>query len=244
MGSAGAHTINAFDGRYIDTTWNFADGYYWFDQIQRVGYFYDKVIALAVLTDPTTHFIGRDTDADIRRYQINFASTFSPAMTSFFRGSMGEDWRAIAPRFDASDNLVYPDPSAQAAGNMTGTPIDPDIGFSIELYASVLGMTYIPQTYSQDFLDRSRIWVNGGAEHVDIDHTHTIVTYTDPVSGLTYNAVSYPDGSGNETGVGAQMLMHAQRLDARNETATLRRYIDNIDIVRRLTFLLGGGAQP
>ena len=37
------------------------------DQINRVGYFYDKVIALAVLTDPTTHFIGRDTDADIRR---------------------------------------------------------------------------------------------------------------------------------------------------------------------------------
>jgi hypothetical protein len=242
--ATGARTINAFDGRYIDTTWNFADGYYWFDQIERVGYFYDKVVALEVLTDPTTHFIGRDTDADIRRYQINFASTFGPAMTSFFRGAMGEDWRAVSPRFDGAGNLVYPSPAEQAAGNATGTPIDPDIGFSIELYATVLGMAYIPQTYNQDFLNRARIWVDGGAEHVDIDPSHTVLHFNDPVSGLTYNAVSYPDGSGNETGVGAQMLLHAQRLDARNESVILRRYIDNIDLVRRMTFLLGGGAQP
>ncbi len=243
-GATGAHTINAFDGRYIDTTWNFADGYYWFEQINRVGYFYDKVVALEVLTDPTTHFIGRDTDADIRRFQINFASTFGPAMTSFFRGAIGEDWRAVGPRFDAAGNLVYPDPASQAAGNMAGTPVDPDIGFSIELYASVLGMSYIPQTYNQDFLNRSRIWVDGGAEHVDIDPSHTVLHYTDAVSGLTYNAVSYPDAGGNETGVGAQMLLHAHRLEAHSEAAALRRYVDNIDIIRRLTFLLGGGAQP
>ena len=243
-GAAGSHVINAFDGRYIDTTWNFADGYYWFEQIQRVGYFYDKVIALEVLTDPTTHFIGRDTDADIRRFQINFASTFGPAMTSFFRGAMGEDWRSVGPRFDVTSDLIYPSPAAQAAGTMAGTPIDPNIGFSIELYASVLGMTFIPQTYNQDFLARSRVWVNGGVEHVDIDPSHTVLHFTDPVSGLTYNAVSYPDVGGNETGVGAQMLLHAQRLAARNQTAALRRYIDNMDIVRRLTFLLGGGAQP
>jgi len=243
-GAAGAHTVNAFDGRYIDTTWNFDDGYYWFDQIQRVGYFYDKVVALSVLTDPTTHFIGRDTDADIRRFQINFASVYGPAMTSFFRGAMGEDWRAVGPRFDGAGNLVYPTPADQAQGTMTGTPIDPDIGFSIELYATVLGMAYIPQTYDQDFLNRSRIWVEGGAEEVHIDPAHTLVTFTDAVSGLTYHAVSYPDATGNETGVGAQMLLHAQRLDTRSEDAVLRRYIDNIDIVRRMTFLLGGGAQP
>src|SRR6185369_10787658 len=132
----------------------------------------------------------------------------------------------------------------QASGNMTGTPVDPDIGFSIELYASVLGMAYIPQTYNQDFLNRSRIWVSGGTEEVTIDRGHTVVQFTDPVSGLTYNAVSYPDGTGNETGVGAQMILHAQRLDTRGEDAVLRRYIDNIDIVRRLTFMLGAGAQP
>ncbi len=240
----GSRTVNAFDGRAIDTTWNFDDGYYWFDQIERVGYFYDKVVALEVLTDPTTHFIGRDTDADIRRYQINFATSFGPAMTSFFRGAIGEDWRAVAPRFDGAGELVYPDPASQAAGNMAGTPVDPDIGFSIELYASVLGMAYIPQTYDQDFLNRSRIWVSGGSEEVQIDPAHTVVQYTDPASGLTYNAVSYPGAAGSETGVGAQMLLHAERLEARGEIAALRRYVDNIDIIRRLTYLLGAGAQP
>lgn len=243
-GGTGSHTINAFDGRYIDTTWNFDAGYYWFDQIERVGYFYDKVVALEVLTDPTTHFIGRDTDADIRRYQINFASTFGPAMTSFFRGAIGEDWRSVGPRFDGAGNLVYPTPAEQATGTAAGTPIDPNVGFSIELYASILGMAYIPQTYNQDFLNRSRIWVNGGAEAIDIDPSRTVLQFTDPASGLTYNAVSYPDAGGEETGVGAQMILHAQRLQTRGEDVVLRSYIDNIDLIRRLTFLLGGGAQP
>lgn len=150
----------------------------------------------------------------------------------------------MAPRFDGANNLVYPAPADQAAGNMTGTPVDPDIGFSIELYATVLGMSYIPQTYDQDFLNRSRIWVDGGAEHVDIDPSHTVLHFTDSVSGLTYNAVSYPDATGNETGVGAQMLLRAQALSTAGQPTVLRRYIDNIDIVRRMTFLLGGGAQP
>ncbi len=240
---AGTHRINAFDGRYIDTTWNFDDGYYWFDQIQRVGYFYDKVVALEVLTDPETHFIGRDTDADIRRYQINFGSTFGPAMTSFFRGTMGEDWATIGPRFDGGFEVVYPTPAELAAGGPGGTPIDPGVGFSIELYATVLGMAYIPQTYDQDFLNRSRIWVEGASEGVVIAPGHTVIDFVDDVSGLTYHAVSYPAG-GRETGVGAQMLLHAQRLQTRGGGQPLRRFIDNIDIVRRLTALLGAGAQP
>ena len=47
-----------------------------------VDKFYDKVLAIQVLTDPTTYFLGRDTDADIRRYQLNFASTFGPSWGS------------------------------------------------------------------------------------------------------------------------------------------------------------------
>ncbi len=235
--------VSPFDGRYIETTWNFDAGYYWFDQLNRVGYFYDKVIALGVLTDPTTHFIGRDTDVDVRRYQINFASSFGPATTAFFGGVMGEDWSSIAPRFDSGGQLQYPSPGQQAIGDMGGTPVDPDAGFSIQLYASVLGMVYIPQTYDQDFLNRSRIFVRGGAEEISIDPSRTIVEFTDPRSGLTYAAVSYPEGA-HETGVGAQMIERANTLQTRGEDVELRRFIDNLDIVRRLTWQLGAGAQP
>ena len=88
-------SIGIEDGRYLETTWNFDAGYYWFDQLERVGFFYDKIIAMQVLVDPTTYFIGRDTDSDIRRYQINFASSFGPSTIGLIRGVLSEDWSRI-----------------------------------------------------------------------------------------------------------------------------------------------------
>ena len=96
--TSGDVRVDAFDGRALETTWDFDAGYFWFDQLERVGYFYDKVLAIQVLTDPTTYFLGRDTDADIRRYQLNFASTFGPSMGTFFGSLLSEEWDHIAPR--------------------------------------------------------------------------------------------------------------------------------------------------
>lgn len=245
----GEAVIDGFDGRFLETTWDFDAGYFWFDQLERVGYFYDKVLALQVLTDPTTYFLGRDTDADIRRYQLNFASTFGPSVTRFFGGLLGEDWSAIAPRIQ-SGTVVYPDPLQIENGNMEGTPVSPNASFSIQLYAAVFGMALIPQTYDQDFLNRSRIWVRGGSEEVTIDPSLPTVEYTHPRSGLTYVAVSYEDADGVEHGVGAQLIKRANTLAARaasgDEQAAfeLDRFIDNIDLVRALTWELGFGAQP
>jgi len=241
--------VDGFDGRFLETTWDFDAGYFWFDQLERVGYFYDKVLAIQVLTDPTTYFLGRDTDADIRRYQLNFANTFGPSMSRFFGGLLAEDWDAIAPRIERG-NLVYPDALEVEQGDMAGTPLAPNASFSIQLYAAVFGMSMIPQTYDQGFLNRSRIWVRGGAEEIDVDPSLTLIEYTDAGSGLTYVAVSYPDIDGVEHGVGAQLLQRARalrvRADAGNEAsaAELDRFIDNLDLVRRLTWELGFGAQP
>ena len=107
----------------------------------------------AILVDPTTYFLGRDTDVDIRRYQLNFATTFPGAMDGFFRGMLGEDWGNISPRMaGTSGTLVWPDPLQLEDGSMGGTPIDPAVGFSIQLFAGVFGMSYIPQTYDEHFL--------------------------------------------------------------------------------------------
>lgn len=244
--------VDGFDGRYLETTWNFDAGYFWFDQLERVGYFYDKVLALETLTDPTTYFLGRDTDADIRRYQLNFASTFGPSMTRFFGGLLAEDWHTFAPRADGGV-LVYPDAKHLIDGDFgadprLSAPIAPNASFSIQLYASVFGMAYIPETYDQDFLNHSRIWVEGGAEAIQVDGP--VETFTDAKSGLTYVAPSYRDPvTGVEHGVGAQLLLRAKALEARAATdpvaaAELDAFIDNIDLVRRLTWRLGFGAQP
>ena len=248
MSGGGEVRVDGFDGRALETTWDFDAGYYWFDQLERVGYFYDKVLALQVLTDPTTYFIGRDTDSDIRRYQISFASSFGPSMTRFFGGVLSEDWQTVAPRVQGG-TLVFPDALQVEQGDMPGDPIDPNASFSIQLYAAVYGMALIPQTYDQQFLNRSRIWVRGGAEEVEVDPSLPLVEFTDENSGLTYVAVSYHDGE-VEHGVGAQLLEHAiilqdrARLGDAPAARELDGYIDSLDLVRLLTWHLGFGAQP
>lgn len=248
MSGGGEVRVDGFDGRALETTWDFDAGYYWFDQLERVGYFYDKVLALQVLTDPTTYFIGRDTDSDIRRYQISFASSFGPSMTRFFGGVLSEDWQTVAPRVQGG-TLVFPDALQVEQGDMPGDPIDPNASFSIQLYAAVYGMALIPQTYDQQFLNRSRIWVRGGAEEIEVDPSLPLVEFTDENSGLTYVAVSYHDGE-VEHGVGAQLLERAvvlqdrARLGDAPAARELDGYIDSLDLVRLLTWHLGFGAQP
>lgn len=241
--------VNALDGRYTETTWNFDNGFYWRDQLERVGYTYDKISALGALTDSTANFVGRDTDADVRRYQLSFATTFGPAITNLFRGVMGEDWTAVGPRFGPpvagrSPDLIFPTPAELATGGTTipttSIPINPSTGFTIQLYTSVYGMAYLPETYDQDFLNRARIWADGSDESIGIDPAQT-VSWTDTRSGITYRARSYMDGA-RETGVGAQMIRHQIAL-AGNASAVLeaRRFTDNLDIIRRLTAILGAG---
>ena len=238
----GPFSVGAFEGRALETTWNFDAGYFWFDQLERAGFFYDKALALMVLTDPTTSFVGRDTSADQRRYQISFYSSFPDSLRALMRGVLSEDWTSIAPRLDtATEELSYPDPLELVEGDMPGIPLDPNTSFSIQLFASVYGMTMIPETFDQSYMNSARIFVRGGAEGVDIDPSVSTVEYTNPDSGLTYVAVSDIDVDGVEQGVGARMIQHAQRLSDRGATAELRSYLDNIDVVRQLSWQLGLG---
>jgi hypothetical protein len=236
--------VDAFDGRYLETTWNFDNGYYWQDQLERAGYMYDKLLATQVLTDPQTNFIGRDTAADIRRYQINFYSSFGPSVTGFFRGLMGSDWKAVAPRVsEDAEGLKYPDPLNLTAGNeLQGRPIDPNASFTVQLYAAVFSMGMIPETFDQTYMNKARVWVRGGAEGVDINPEVPTVEFTDPNSGLTYVAASYPNENGVETAPGARMVLHAKTLAQNGADGELQKYLDNIDLIRRLSWLLEFGS--
>jgi len=232
--------LDPVDGRALETTWDFDQGYYWFNQVERAGYFYDKVAAILILTDPNTSFLGRDTTADIRRFQINFQSSFGPSLSSFLRGLLGQAWATIAPRVgDDGVPLAWPDAAELVERDMGGDPVDPATSFSIQLYAAVYAMALLPDTFDQSFANRARIFVAGGAEGVDL--VGPTIEFTDPASGLTYIAGSYVDDDGLETGVAAQMLLHAQELADRGETVALARFVDHLDVLRRLTWIYGFG---
>lgn len=225
--------IDSVDGRFLETSWDFDAGFYWFDQLDRVGFTIDKMLAILALTDPETNFLGKDTDADLRAFQINFASSFPDATTAFLRGVLSEDYGSIGARRVAG-RLEYPDPLELAGGSMPGTPIDPAAGFSVQLYAATFGMGLIPATYDDRFFEEARIFIEGSDESVTLPPSER-VTFTDPFTSLTYVAASYRDTSGVEQGLGARMLLHAQALETAGETYELDRYLDMIRYVRSLS---------
>ncbi len=232
-------TVDELDGRYLATTWDFDAGYYWFDQLDRVGYFVDKVLALQALVDPETGILGQDTDADVRAFQINFASTFPDAMNSFLAGILAEDYGSIGPR-EGPDGLEYPDALEVVDGSMPGTPIAPNAGFSVQLYASTFGMAWIPATFDDVFFESARIYVAGSAEEVMIPAVER-VSFRDPFTSLTYLASSYPDEAGVETGVAARMLGHAIALEAAGDFYELDRYMDLVRFQRSLSWVYSYG---
>jgi hypothetical protein len=253
-------SIDAYEGRALETTWDWDQGYYWFDSLEQVGYFYDKTIALQLLVDPETAFVGVDTASDVRTYSLSFYNTFGPAMDALFGGLMASDWSTIAPRMGRDGTLTYPTPEEIVSG-IDDDPIDPNAHFTIQLYAAAFSMAMIPQSFDHDYLNRSRLFVRGGAEEVEIspppgcedcDPADYIVEFHDPFSDLTYVAASYPGEDGNETGIAARMLLHAQTLADRAEESAdpdeaayieweLGQYIDTMDMMRTLTWELGFG---
>ncbi|MCC7540156.1 MAG: zinc-dependent metalloprotease [Deltaproteobacteria bacterium] len=234
-------SIDDFQGRYLDTTWDFDQGYFWFDQLERVGYFYDKTLALQVLVDPETSFVGTDTASDVRTYALSFHNTFGPSMSNFFRSLMGNDWRVVAPHVNEQGDLQFPDAADHANRVLVENPIDPSAGFTVQLYAAAFSMGLTPMTYDQTYIDRCRIFVRGGAEAVELDPMAPTVEFTDPRTGLTFVAPSYPDARGRETGVGAQMIRHANALRLAGSERELARFVDNLNSVRALTWYLGFG---
>lgn len=235
--------VDTFDGRALRTGYSLGpDSSFWF--LTRSGYFQDKTLALQSLTDPGARVLGQDTDVDIRRFQVSFYTTFQKPIQNILRGIIGEDWATYAPRY-SNGQLVFPDMTAQVTGQTDGVVVDPDVSFALQLYSMVYGMAYLPRTFDFSFIDRARLWVKGGAESVDLQLATgvSLIEFADDESGLVYQAPSYPDANGNETGVSAKVLLHAQELKNAGDVSGLHYWMANLNVLRRLTYLMGFGGD-
>lgn len=235
--------IDAFDGRDLSTTIAMGpDNSFWY--FTRAGFFYDKMMALEALTTPGVYVRGADIDADTRSFQINFYSTFRQPLFDLLRGIIGEDWSGYAPRWSDGE-LLFPDQQEQVERSLQGTLVDPNVNFSVQLNAMVYGMLGAPAGFDQSFVDKARLFVRGGAESVELElpEDAAMIEFVDKDSGLVYLAPSYPDEEGRETGIAARMLLHARELEDLGEGILLHYWMDNLNIMRRLTWLLGFGSD-
>jgi len=234
-------TLEVPEARFFSTEWDYDSGYFWYERISHIGNFVDKVAALSQLTDPETSFLGADQASDVRQYSINYYRIFPSQMQHVWGGAMSERWDRYAPVWTPKGAMSVRPISDKAVIPKDGSiPIDPQIGFSVELYAAALGVSLIPATYDQGFLDASRIFLQGNGQQ--IDSSKPKVTFTDPNSGRIYVAVSFLEGV-IENGIGARMLQRANEL-AKLATdnpkdpsygVQLKSYVQIVDVMQALT---------
>ncbi|HEV8324737.1 MAG TPA: zinc-dependent metalloprotease [Myxococcota bacterium] len=216
-------------GKFYASTWDFDAGYYWFDKLTRVGSFYDKWMAVRTLATASSSygFIGRETAVDSRAYTIGYNRLYRDQISRIFGSLMSEDPVAYSPVM-ASGTLLYPDPTRVdemwPPAGMTGEPIQSGAYWNIRYLATLYGMAYFPLSFDNQFLDASRIYVEGTGNTVTAPPGQEVVNFTDPISGKTYIAWSYParsktgeillDDGGNviELGGAARVLRKANTI--------------------------------
>src|SRR5262249_41613853 len=111
-------------------------------------------------------------------------------------------------------------------------PVDPQVGFTVELWMATLGNALMPATFDRSYNDSARLWLSGNGPGIAPNLPPG--TVQDPYSGKTYVAISYKQGV-IETGVAARMIARAQELsnlldpsDPSTETA-LKSYLQMLD---------------
>ncbi|MDA3862475.1 MAG: hypothetical protein PF689_01255 [Deltaproteobacteria bacterium] len=218
-------------GKYIDDSWDFDWGYEWYLKILRRGQFFDRPLAIQMMAEATNNFLGRDTQEDFRKYTLNFARIYPNQIMDIFGAIQDNNLDTIAPKLCGTDTSEGGNPRAiiehpyaadlgmPACASVGGTLegyIDPNNTFSIQLYAATLGMAMFPMNYSQSFIDKSRIYVEGNGEGIDWSHLppENVVQFTDPFSKKIFYALKYDDK--NVDGYTANISMSARMINRAN----------------------------
>lgn len=211
--SGGNHRVElgVEDARYFSTSWNNDNrecGYYWWECLHHVGFYLDKIMAIEALTDSTTNFVSRATPTDLRQWEISYYSSFPEQISELSRAIMAQDFSYAGPYYE-DGRLRFPN----FAGAMLEPhdPIEPFVTFTVQLYWQVLGQARFFSNYDQSFRDEARVFLMGTGAEPSLSPAERI-EFQDPISGLTYAAVRYPDRMGS----GQAVLDRAIRMQARS----------------------------
>ena len=246
MGMCAMH-VDILDGKYWDDTWDFDLGYQWYFKRLRYGQFYDRPLAIQALAEATNNFMGRDTQEDFRLYTINYTRIYPQQLLELMGTIQSQDLTVAAPRICQSSDGQYhiehvnfsrldlapcEELSEVMEENLTFTDtyLDPGHTFSAQLYAAVFGMTMFPMTYSQEFIDAWRVFVDGSVEGHDFSHCQDLATdgcemveFIDPISQKRFMSVRYPDKNQNgeiyDVSIGARIIEYANILKQNYEDA-------------------------
>jgi hypothetical protein len=214
-------------GRYVHNDYDYNQGYWWADYQKQVGSFYDKINAVYYLAEAFDSFISNSKEdfIDGRYKNVNFATVYPEQTRRLFAALMTGDIESYAPAADAQSvaggipaaALVYPQwHLVDGVGARPTKPklVDPAFGFEEQLYAMVWGTALFPSSWSNRFIDDSRITALA-SEQISWPAAETY-TFVNPETGITYRAhsagVEKLFGVDKQRGVGARMLEWANNL--------------------------------
>lgn len=207
-------TVPFGTGRFTDSRWDVDSGYYFYDRLQMVGSFYDKLMAIETAVTADTYFLGVDTGAEASRYLIGLSLYFPEEMYRLLGGTAAEDYASYAGVACRNDGRYVPPQLSRVVTEPCGAGeafdvLDPATSFTVELYAIWYGMAFLTMSFDTAFVDRMKIWVDGSGEQITPTDPALVETFVNPLNNRTYHATrSAIPGAYN---AGAKLLERAQR---------------------------------
>ncbi len=240
----GGVNIPINEGRAFESSWKNEAGFWWYEQLDRAGTYFDKTAALQVMTDPELLLLTRSTPVDLRTFQLSFYTMFPDKMTRLFGGILAEDYGDFAPIYSydkASIQRLHVLDITQSSADQnrildnSNALLDPEAHFTTQLWAAVTTVAQFPATYDQTYMDHARLWIDGGVESVDVPKERT-VAFTDPWSGQTYRALHIGCGVGEPgESVGCSEYVHASAPIAKEAGVAARMilHINDMETIRQ-----------
>jgi hypothetical protein len=249
--------IDLVQGAYFESEWDTASGYFWFEHQSRVGTYWDRMLAMYSLTNTASYnYMGYDTASDPRQYAIGFQDLYRDELAVLLGRLMADEVDALAPARLSDGSLVYPDAlqPGQSWPPAGAELVQPATYWLVRFDADLFGLSLTAHGYDRSFVNRSRIYVEGSGDAVTPAPDQAVVRFTDPASGKTYVAWSFPqlEGDGSvtrdhrgqpiELGASARMLRKALSLSERCQDlaveeadrlatcAELSRYVSDLDL--------------
>ncbi|MCB9521626.1 MAG: zinc-dependent metalloprotease [Myxococcales bacterium] len=208
-----AFSLGINDARYYSTNWSFGGGdgrdcgYMWYECLDHIGFYLDKVMAIEALTDSSTNFVARSTPLDIREWEVSYYNTFPDSIAAINQAIMSQNWATVAPYYEGGE-LRFPN-YAGSLNSSRGLTIDPAATFTLQLYWQVLGQARFPNNYDRGFVQESRVFELGTGAAPDLA-SENLITFTNTENGISYGAIKFSD---RQT-AGAAMIQRARCLDA------------------------------
>lgn len=254
------------EGRRQFSQYEYGSGYYYFTRISEVGHYWDWIMALQTLAaSSTTTFLGVDTTADFRTYQLPYYLVFPDEMTNLFNAFFTRDTDFLATfgseKGIRRQTIVPYRVDGQEIDPLTGTVVEvspterkirTSVNFSQRIYSIIYAMQFGQASYSQNFVNQARVFRVGSGDQitplnsatcaelgmVNCPADHEVIAFTDPVTGVSYGTLR-PVGGAANPGLGEKLILRAQQELNDNDMQALNSTVEDITMVMETTEALG-----